>query len=160
MRLKTANSVKEVNIVPDTCLMSLIKSGVKEEAMEEERKKVVVVGVVVLGSKLASGHQWDVTRRKECSRGSKLDLALKYFCWILWTYQEYQPTDQRASRSLFQLHQLPQVEDWTASGPCGLSHAVAATPIIRCGRQKSGLLSISMSFQELVRWSHYTTKGN
>lgn len=57
MRLKTANSVKEVNIVPDTCLMSLIKSGVKEEAMEEERKKVVVVGVVVLGSKLASGHQ-------------------------------------------------------------------------------------------------------
>lgn len=57
MRFKTANSVQEVNMVPDTCLMSLLKSGVKEEATEEERKKVVVVGVVVLGSKLASGHQ-------------------------------------------------------------------------------------------------------
>lgn len=130
--------------------------------MEEEKKKVVeVVGEVILGSKVTPGHEWDMTSRKECSRGSKLDLALKYFCWILWTHQEYEPTDQQARRSLFQLCQQPRVENRTASGPCGLSHAGTARPTIHCGRWKGDPLSVSVSsFQERVHMSHYTTKGS
>lgn len=81
MSLKIAKSVKAMNMVPDTCLMSLIKvrGYKKEEVMEEEKRVevvVVIVVVVLLGSKLTSGHQGDRTSSKECGRGNKSDSAL------------------------------------------------------------------------------------